>query len=273
MTGPRSPDAARWRRVAEADQGGGHIHPALGRYKAAAFLELVRAWAPRLHGLRLLKTDLREEAFGTDEVLFSLLQPGEEARVWALDISSPTVDRALDNARRRGLNHRYLTADVRALPLRRGSFDLVLSNSTLDHFDDGDDLQRSLAELARILTPGGKLILTLNNRHNMPLRWAWRAEQAVNPEGYPVRFYRIREAREAVTRAGLTLLRQRVIIHVPPMANSVLRLARRGLPPGWDAPVVGLTLGMARALARLPWRRYTAWFIALECQRPPCEAN
>jgi SAM-dependent methyltransferase len=60
--------------------------------------------------------------------------------------------------------------DVRRAGLRTEAFDGVLSTSTLDHFDDLDDLRRSLSELHRILRPGGVLVLTLDNPRNPLIR-------------------------------------------------------------------------------------------------------
>jgi SAM-dependent methyltransferase len=59
---------------------------------------------------------------------------------------------------------------VRRLPFRTGSFDGVLSTSTLDHFDDAREITRSLVELRRVLRDGGVLVLTLDNPGNPLIR-------------------------------------------------------------------------------------------------------
>jgi len=46
------------------------------------------------------------------------------------------------------------------------TFDTVLSNSTLDHFDGAAQIRVSLAEPARVLRPGGRLLVTLDNPAN-----------------------------------------------------------------------------------------------------------
>jgi SAM-dependent methyltransferase len=61
--------------------------------------------------------------------------------------SSPA---AVAAARERGLDARE--ADARELPFEDGSFDVVTCNHTLYHLADPD---RALAELARVLRPGG----------------------------------------------------------------------------------------------------------------------
>jgi SAM-dependent methyltransferase len=47
----------------------------------------------------------------------------------------------------------------------------ILSGSSLGHFQDKNDIiEESLAELARVLMPGGTLVIIFDNRHN-PIVW------------------------------------------------------------------------------------------------------
>ncbi len=81
------------------------------------------------------------------------------------------VDRseaAVAAARERGLDARL--ADVRELPFADGSFDAVTCNHTLYHVDDRD---RAVAELARVLRPGGRFAGIYNAPDH--LRELWRA--------------------------------------------------------------------------------------------------
>jgi SAM-dependent methyltransferase len=50
-----------------------------------------------------------------------------------------------------------LEADALRLPFRAASFDRVLSICAIEHFDDGP---AALAEMARVLAPGGELVLS-----------------------------------------------------------------------------------------------------------------
>jgi len=57
-------------------------------------------------------------------------------------------------------------ADVRRLPFGDDKFDLIISNSTLDHFETTAEITVALRELYRVLKPGGQLLLTLDNLQN-----------------------------------------------------------------------------------------------------------
>lgn len=108
---------------------------------------------------RLLKTDLFDEAFSTG--LYPLLAE-RTRRLIGIDTSAQVI--AAARARNEALC--AVVSDVRSLPFCAGAFDCVVSNSTLDHFASHDDISRSLAELHRVLRPGGTLLITLDNGDN-----------------------------------------------------------------------------------------------------------
>ena len=75
---------------------------------------------------------------------------------------------SVEAARARGLEARV--ADIRELPFRDGEFDLVMCNHVLYHLPDRD---RAIAELARVLRAGGRLVGIYSARdHHGEL---WRA--------------------------------------------------------------------------------------------------
>lgn len=83
--------------------------------------------------------------------------------VVAVDISPRMV--AL--ARARGVDARV--ADVQALPFADGQFDCAVANWMLYHVSDVD---RALAELARVLRRGGRLIAATNALDHLGEMWA-----------------------------------------------------------------------------------------------------
>ena len=79
------------------------------------------------------------------------------------------MDISLNIARKALRNHDNLigvSSDILAPPFRKKSFDLILSNSTLDHFSSDDEIQEALKYLADLLKPGGHLIWTMDNPAN-----------------------------------------------------------------------------------------------------------
>lgn len=118
---------------------------------------------------------IREVAFATDVLALPLgarvLDAGcgagrhvralaaQGLRVVGLDRSLPLLRRAT----RYGRPARYVAADLRALPFPAGVFDAVVSFFTsFGYFDDAGD-RRHLAELRRVLRPGGALLLDYLN--------------------------------------------------------------------------------------------------------------
>lgn len=120
---------------------------------------LLSHWLPATRVERLLKTDLFDEAWSKG--LYPLLSSSAKT-VIGMDISvfSPHAARSRYN----GL--RAICADVRRLPFLDGAFDVLVSNSTLDHFESHEEIITSLRELHRVLRPGGQLLLTLDNLAN-----------------------------------------------------------------------------------------------------------
>lgn len=55
---------------------------------------------------------------------------------------------------------RAIVADIEAIPFERDSFDLVVSLDTIEHVPHPTG---AVAELVRVLRPGGQLVLTTNN--------------------------------------------------------------------------------------------------------------
>ncbi|HET8625874.1 MAG TPA: class I SAM-dependent methyltransferase [Thermomicrobiales bacterium] len=64
-------------------------------------------------------------------------------------------------AARYGLDLPFVAAVGEALPFRAGAFDIVTCLDVLEH---ADDLDATLAEIARVLRPGGHAVVTATNR-------------------------------------------------------------------------------------------------------------
>jgi len=130
---------------------------------------LLRRWLPHPEGLRVLKLDLYNEATGTPHTGYFMER---QARVIGVDISFKITCQA---ARKCGAQVAAVQGDVRTLPLRTGSIDIIFSLGTLEHVQDADQ-PAVLAELFRVLKPGGTCLLGVNNRHSLwltPLLFEW----------------------------------------------------------------------------------------------------
>jgi SAM-dependent methyltransferase len=82
--------------------------------------------------------------------------------VVALDLSP----RMVELTRARGVDARV--GDVQSLPFDDGSFDVAVANWMLYHVPD---LERGLAELARVLRPDGRLVATTTSDENLGDLW------------------------------------------------------------------------------------------------------
>lgn len=87
---------------------------------------------------------------------FRGLEPGQDVRYVAADLSKVMLVRAHKEARRRGVEEivEFEEADVEALPFEDSSFDLCITYNGLHCFGDP---ATALAEMARVLRPGGEL--------------------------------------------------------------------------------------------------------------------
>ncbi|MGB2953035.1 MAG: methyltransferase domain-containing protein [Gaiellaceae bacterium] len=112
----------------------------LARYRLAARL------AP---GLRVLDAG-SGEGYGT-----AILAAAGAASVVGVDVKEKAVRHARERYRLE-----FVQADVAELPFEDSSFDLVACFETVEHVEDAD---RALAELARVLTDAGTLVVSTPN--------------------------------------------------------------------------------------------------------------
>jgi SAM-dependent methyltransferase len=214
----------------------------------------------------LLKTDLFDEAFGPG--LYRLLK-NRSRSVTGIDISALTLSAALS---RRG-DLTAACADVRHLPFADDAFDVVVSNSTLDHFASFEDVILSLRELRRVLKPGGHLLLTLDNLANplVALR-SFVPFSLLNRLGLvpyyvgatcgPRRLFRI------LRRLDWEILETDSLMHAP----RVVAVAIAGFLEKYAAPktrqrFLRLLMSFER-LSSWPTRFLTGYYVAVKARKP-----
>jgi SAM-dependent methyltransferase len=145
-----------------------------------------------------------------------------------------------------GIEAEFVVADGRHLPFADESFDVVFSYSVIQHFPR-EDGRATFREAARVLAPGGTLLVQMPNRYGA-LNLVRQAKRGFrSPGGFDVRYWSPRELRAAVglldsvslevdgffslnaQAADLSLLRRRHRVIV--RASDALRQASRMLPP------------------------------------------
>ena len=125
------------------------------RYRAIA--TAIAAEVPA--GSRLL-----DAGCGPGEVLSMLATLAPEIETTGLDLDAAMIERAerkadrVDRADRSGSRRRptYVVADAASMPFPDDSFDVVVSSFAVHHWPDR---QAGLAEMMRVLRPGGRAII------------------------------------------------------------------------------------------------------------------
>jgi SAM-dependent methyltransferase len=263
----RNGESVRTVLPTRSDQPNWYLDPLVAAQKQAVHREWIRRNLPEeLPIQNVLKTDLFEEAYGQDELLFSL--PFKARFKVGLDMNGATVARARDRASGSGCV--VINADVRRLPLSDGQFDVVLSNSTLDHFDTEREIEESVRELARVLRPGGILLVTLDNPRN-PFFMLLRA--LLPRIGLPWSLGKtVPRSRllEFLDQAGLELQSSGWLLHNPRFVSTLLFLTLRGtFRKRADRPIRWL-LTLFSKLDKLPTRSLTGVFSSA-CARKPLD--
>jgi SAM-dependent methyltransferase len=136
-------------------------------------------WSSKVGKIRLCRRMLALHAWRGDERVLDVgcgrglsligaaarLDKGGQATgidLWsAKDLSGNAPERTLANARLEGVADRVSvdTGDARALPYADGSFDVVTSMTAIHNIRSAAGRAEALAEMARVLKPGGRLLL------------------------------------------------------------------------------------------------------------------
>lgn len=153
-------------RAATFDEGA--THGLLTDEQRTAWTDRVREWA----GSRPI--DTLDVGCGTG--FFSLLLAGLGHRSTGVDVAEAMLVRARQKAEHAGLQVDVQRADAEDLPFADGSFDLVIERHVIWTLPVPS---RALAEWARVLRPGGHLILVEGD---------WRSQHAGGmPDYEPIR--------------------------------------------------------------------------------------
>ena len=149
------------------------VYDAMNRTMTAG---LDRRWRERAADRAELRLGERalDVCCGTGDLALELARRvGTGGSVVGCDFSEPMLARAREKAARSGIGQvEFEWADALELPYQDGSFDAVTVGFGVRNFAD---LERGLAELARVLRPGGRLsVLEITQPQRPPLSWFFR---------------------------------------------------------------------------------------------------
>lgn len=117
---------------------------------------------PPLVGLTVL-----DVGCGTGRLLCRLAERHPSARLFGLDLSNKMLECAQQNAAARGASIHFVQGECERLPFKNGQFDVIICSHGFHHFTDQP---RAVAEMARVLGPGGMLFLIDGDRDSW---WGW----------------------------------------------------------------------------------------------------
>lgn len=165
-------------------------------------------------------------------------------KVTGLDVASE----AIDFCRGRGFS-RLVRADGARLPFQSGSFELVLALDLIEHIaDDGS----ALAEIARVLTPGGAVVL-----FTPAFRFLWSGQDEVS---HHFRRYTSPELRRKLITAGFSIEKlsyaNMLLFPLVWAGRTALRIrgwvaSENDLHPAWSNDLLASVFAAERRLLRL----------------------
>jgi ubiquinone/menaquinone biosynthesis C-methylase UbiE len=133
--------------------------------------------------------------------------------------------------------------DLRALPIADGVFDRVLCANALQHLPDPAGRRAAVAELCRVVRPGGRVVVTAHNYSVHKRRAGWPKEGPAKGNSGPVQY---------IYRYDVEEFRDVLATHL-----QVERVCGIGLPLPYRLKLSSLSRGLERLLSRFgasaPW--------------------
>jgi SAM-dependent methyltransferase len=150
------------------------------------------------------------------------------ARAVALDINGTKLVRGKDLSNSPDL----VQGDALTLPFKDDSFDIVMSICAIEHFDDG---KQAIAEMTRVLRPGGDLLLSADTLSREQL---WPALSRGHRRRYHVvQTYSHEDLGRLFADNGVQLLRYRYIFRDRKSERLYLQLSRLRVAWNLAAPL------------------------------------
>jgi SAM-dependent methyltransferase len=169
----------------------------------------------------------------------------------ALDLSLQSLVRLNKEAKDGGVT--CVRGDVGRLPFADNTFDKLICANTLQHVPSWDLRQRSVAEFARVVKPGGRVVVTVHGYSISKKRAGWEKEGAAHSRSGDVQYiyrYDVPEFRdllarnlriERITGAGLPLPYRLKLTPVSKLLEGFLSRVK------WSAPCGHMLIGKCAA--------------------------
>jgi ubiquinone/menaquinone biosynthesis C-methylase UbiE len=171
------------------------------------------------------------------------------ARATGIDLTPRHVALARAHLRAMGVQAEVIIGDAERMPFPDDSFDWVSSNGVLHHTPD---IRQALAEIRRVLRPGGRATIIVYNRTSVhfwlyQILWRGIRHGGLLTKGYRrlladievgageplVRVYSPRQVRRMLTRAGFRDVSSWVCPLLPTDSPFTKWVRRKNLPLGW----------------------------------------
>lgn len=168
----------------------------------------------------------------------------------------------IEAARARDTQGVYMLGSAESLPFENGRFDLVVSYLSLI---DIPDMNAAIREMARVLAPGGTLLIAnLNSFNTACCDTGWVKDRSGHKLHYPIDNY-LDERSMWIEYRGI-----RIRNHHRPLSAYMRALVDAGLRMTFfDEPPPSPDTSPSRAAA---YRR-APWFLVMEWEKPPSLAN
>lgn len=153
---------------------------------------------------------------GNARDLSVLLRERPDLQLTGLDLSEGMLREGRSSLSDSAGKVRFVAGDASRLPLRSGSYDAVICSEVVEHVPAWHDVLR---EAARVLCPGGRLVLTTPNRrglYGLDRATLGRLHEWLRPRVHPYDEWKApREVERALARVGLTVLERRGVCYLP----------------------------------------------------------
>jgi SAM-dependent methyltransferase len=174
-------------------------------------------------------------------------------RVEGIDISKPAVDAGNAEIAARGIpNVRLSVQNAEATDFADGTFDLVFGSGILHHLD----YDKAMAELRRVLKPGGRCCFTEPLGHNPAIElYRKHTPEARTPDEHPLLARDIRKFDQTFEDTDVRMFG---------LVSLVSALFRRS---SLQASASGVGAAVDSVLLRIPGLKWWAWYALMEGRR------